>query len=96
MYKRYFVAGIYKLLVSLKPKRTLKNQCLETTKQKIINDEANRWELVIRKQADFFYTKELKPDDLFEIRINSGQVTEKTVTVTLRKLIDIIEDVRTT
>nr|WP_315134398.1 hypothetical protein [uncultured Flavobacterium sp.] len=60
------------------------------------NDEANRWELVIRKQADFYYTKELKPDDLFEIRINCGQVTEKAVIVTLRKLIDMIEDVRTT
>lgn len=58
------------------------------------NDEANRWELVIRKQADFSYTKELKPDDLFEIRINSTQVTEKAVTVTLRKLVDMIEDVR--
>lgn len=52
-----------------------------------------RWELVIRKQADFNFTHELNPDDFFEIRINSGQVTEKAVTVTLRKLVEMIEDV---
>ena len=52
------------------------------------------WEIVLRKQADFNYTKNLNPDDLFEIRINSGQVTEKAVTVTLRKLVSMIEDVR--
>jgi hypothetical protein len=52
------------------------------------------WEIVVRKQANFNYTKNMHPDDLFEIRINSGQVTEKAVTVTLRKLVDMIEDVR--
>ena len=52
------------------------------------------WEIILRKQADFNYTKNLNPDDLFEIRINSGQVTEKAVTVTLRKLVSMIEDVR--
>lgn len=54
------------------------------------------WEIVVRKQADFNFTKNINPNDLFEIRINSGQVTEKAVTVTLRKLIDMLEDVRTT
>ena len=54
------------------------------------------WEIVVRKQADFNFTKNINPNDLFEIRINSGQVTEKAVTVTLLKLIDMLEDVRTT
>lgn len=54
------------------------------------------WEIVVRKQADFNFTKNINPNDLFEIRINSGQITEKAVTVTLRKLIDMLEDVRTT
>ena len=54
------------------------------------------WEIVVRKQADFNFSKNINPNDLFEIRINSGQVTEKAVTVTLRKLIDMLEDVRTT
>ena len=54
------------------------------------------WEIVVIKQADFNFTKNINPNDLFEIRINSGQVTEKAVTVTLLKLIDMLEDVRTT
>ena len=54
------------------------------------------WEIVVRKQADFNFTKNINPNDLFEIRINSGQITEKAVTVTLQKLIDMLEDVRTT
>ena len=56
----------------------------------------SKWELVIRKQADFNFTQNLHPDDFIEIRVNSGQVTEKAVTVTLKALIGMIEDVRTT
>ena len=52
------------------------------------------WELVVRRHSNFNFTKRLHPDDLFEITINSGQVTEKSVSVTLRKLIDMIEEVR--
>jgi hypothetical protein len=53
-----------------------------------------RWELVVRKQADFEFVKELSPDDLFEIRVNSAQCTEKAVTVSLRVFIDMLEDIR--
>jgi hypothetical protein len=74
------------------PKQEAKVEARNKTKQKM--DVNYRWELAIRKQADFNFVKELNPEDFFEIRINSGQVTEKAVTVTLRELVGMIEDVR--